>query len=181
MENMYEFVIISIVALTIAMLAAYALKVAASSKGQANSATNDINEEVSKYSESEITSFNGMTIYGNEVIELVNQSINSSDYGTLVKTKSGAETCYYKSGRGSAIKVCYKRDDETTLQNTFSKFSNFKYEKSGYPGGNESGVRNGVNPYLSFNKEYINPDGMFLCKVYKSANGSATLLEFEQQ
>jgi hypothetical protein len=115
MENAFTFVIIAVVALIVALLAAYAIKQVKSGQQQANAATDSLNEVTSEYSNPKLQAYDGMTVYGKEVQQVITDAVNDGTYGVLVHTSAAGNSLWTKPLMANSIRVLYKGTNAHSL------------------------------------------------------------------
>jgi hypothetical protein len=202
MENAFTFVIIAVVALIVALLAAYAIKQVKSGQQQANAATDSLNEVTGEYSNPKLQAYDGMTVYGKEVQQVITEAINDKTYAVVVHT-TAAGNALYSSNTG--IRVLYKASNAYALTALCGKTGTANgdpvFADYGVYTHNQSAKGNAITtPYnqiysqiqsktdtskklidATTDKDWVNPDGTFVGAVYKDDNNNVTLIEFTQK
>lgn len=117
------------------------------------SSTNEINDINSQIAESKITIYEGTVISGSDVVGVI-RKFNGDYLGIQVKTGKNTSGTWY------GYNVTIDSDGAIITNTALSTVSDAVDETS---------------------NDYVNPNGKFLGKVYRDANGTITAITFTQQ
>ncbi|HHV13696.1 MAG TPA: hypothetical protein GXX75_25855 [Clostridiales bacterium] len=144
----------------VCVLCAVGFKITNEGKSSVNAATNNLNSMTSQYSDIDKAIYDGTTVQGSEVVNLIKKVINSDEY--------------------VAIRVSTKADKDRDYNYTFNAAATTGSGTSATLGAKVSG---NADAQLSSEKKdawYINPQASFSGKVYKDANNIIICIEFTQ-
>ncbi len=149
-----KFLILAATIVVVCILCAVGFKMANEGKSSVASGTNKYNEMVSGQDDSEYTAYDGNTVLGSQLSDLIKQTIDSNKFlGIRVKTTGNEEG------------VCYNY----TLTKDGDHYKPTEIENKEYA------TMDKLNP------DYINPFSLFYGKILKDLNGNIIGLEFTQE
>ena len=141
----------------VCVLCAVGFKMTNEGKSSVNASTNNLNNMTSQYSDIDKSIYDGSTVQGSEVVNLIKKVINSDEYVAIsVTTKAGSSQDYnyaFTAATGTTgAKLGAKVSATADVQLTTDKAK----------------------------ANYINPQASFSGKVYKDANNIIICIEFKQ-
>lgn len=145
----------------VCVLCAVGFKITNEGKSSVNAATNNLNNMTSQYSDIDKAIYDGATVQGSEVVNLIKKVINSEEY--------------------VAIRVSTKADSNKDYNYTFNAISRTGSTTTQATLGTR--ITDTADSQISSNKadkHYINPQASFSGKVYKDANNIIICIEFIQ-
>ncbi len=141
----------------VCVLCAVGFKMTNEGKSSVNASTNNLNNMTSQYSDIDKSIYDGSTVQGSEVVNLIKKVINSDEY--------------------VAIRVSTKSDSNRDYNYGFTAASGTTGAKLG------TKVTGTADVQLTTSKaqtHFINPQASFSGKVYKDANNIIICIEFKQ-
>lgn len=154
-----KFLILAATIVVVCILCAVGFKMANEGKSSVASGTNKYNEMVSGQDDSEYTAYDGNTVLGSQLADLIKQTIDSNKFlGIRVKTTAGNENG-----------VCYNYELNPKDGEDGERYEPKEIENKEYA------TMDKMNP------EYINPFSLFYGKTLKDLNGNIIGLEFTQE
>ncbi len=146
----------------VCVLCAIGFKTANEGKSVASSGTSQLNAMSSEYQDVNKSIYDGSTILGSELVNLITKAMEKKDYlAIVVETKSNAKHST------SPVSYNYTFNDSNTGTYTLSEQT--------------SSNRKELSQSNKGSDNYINPSAQFLGKVYKDANNNVICIEFAQQ
>lgn len=158
MNDATKILILVATVIIVCLLCAVGFKMVNEGKSSIITNTNKINEMTGKYSDIDVSLYEGSITTGSEVVSLIKKAINDNQYLAIeVKTLKGDYATYNY--------VYVDNGNDKTLS-----------EKGNQGQTPKSEISIKKNEY-----GYINPMAMFLGSTYKDSNGSVVCVRFEQQ
>lgn len=146
----------------VCVLCALGFKMANEGKASVSAGTNKYNEMASSQDDTELMAYDGSTILGNQLVDLIKKTVDAGESKCLsIKVKT------LKNPDGRSYNYELKEDD-----GTLTKLTSNKDEDRYAP--------NTVNPKNTQDANYINPMSEFYGSVVKDLNGNVICLNFEQ-
>ncbi len=144
----------------VCVLCAVGFKITNEGKSSVNAATNNLNSMTSQYSDIDKAIYDGTTVQGSEVVNLIKKVVNSEEY--------------------VAIRVSTKADKNRDYNYTFNEATTSGTITEATLGTKKEGSADGQLTTKKADKWYINPQAAFSGKVYKDANNIIICIEFVQ-
>ncbi len=139
--------------IVVCVLCALAFKMTNEGKSAINSGTSNLNNMTSQYQDIDKAIYDGATVQGSEVVNLIKKVLNSDDYLAIrVSTKASANRDYNYAFTTATATASAKLGEKTANAVSTSKADAY----------------------------YINPNASFSGKVYKDANNIIICIEFMQ-
>lgn len=155
-----KIIIFTATIILVCVLAALGFKMANEGKASVTSGTNKYNAMASKQDDVELTAYDGSTILGSQIVDLIKKTIDREEQLAIQVITLGNKTGKYYN---------YSPLEENGHL-TISKIEN---EEEIYP-------PNTVNPKDRTNENYINPTSQFMGSVTRDVNGNIIILSFSQ-
>ncbi len=150
----------------VCVLCALGFKMANEGKASVSAGTNKYNEMASSQDDTELMAYDGSTILGNQLVDLIKKTVDAGEskylsihVKTLKNNKEGKFYNYKLEEDGNAFKLVKIEQNED---------SEDRY------------APNTVNPKNKQDVNYINPMSEFYGSVVRDLNGNVICLDFEQ-
>lgn len=155
-----KIIIFTATIILVCVLAALGFKMANEGKASVTSGTNKYNAMASKQDDVELTAYDGSTILGSQIVDLIKKTIDREEQLAIQVITLGNEAGVYYN---------YSPSEEDGLL-TISKIED--EEKKYAPNTEDPKNRTDVN--------YINPTSQFMGSVTRDVNGNIIILSFSQ-
>jgi LPS O-antigen subunit length determinant protein (WzzB/FepE family) len=140
--------------IVVCVLCAIGFKMTNEGKSAVNSSTSNLNNMTGQYQDIDKAIYDGATVQGSEVVNLIKKILNSEEYLAIrVSTKANTNRDYNYAFTAAGESSAASLGTKTTNALSTSKSDSF----------------------------YINPNASFSGKVYKDANSIIICIEFVQQ
>ena len=144
----------------VCILCAVGFKMANEGKSSVASGTNKYNEMASKQNDTEFASYDGSTILGSQLVDLVKITIDNGDYLAIEVTTLSASKSYNYTVSGSGTESSPYELAEVSVPKPYSP--------------------NTEDPNDKGNDNYINTSAEFIGSVKRNSNGNIIALVFKQ-
>lgn len=148
----------------VCVLCALGFKMANEGKASVSAGTSKYNEMASSQDDTELMAYDGSTILGNQLVDLIKKTVDAGESKYL---SIHVKTLKNKDGRSYNYKL--EKDGDTYK---LAEITSNKDEDRYAP--------NTVNPKNTQDANYINPMSEFYGSVVKDLNGNVICLNFEQ-
>lgn len=147
--------------IVVCVICAVGFKIVNEGKSATNASANNLNNMTSQYQDIDKAIYDGATVQGSEVVNLIKKVINSEEYVAIrVSTKADADRDYNYEFSAATASGTTSTTATLGTQITGAAETQLTDDKA--------------------NKWYINPSASFSGKVYKDANNIIICIEFEQ-